>query len=129
MQAHASHGAGGSGARPEGGRARATSGAFSFRSKNSEDNNTSSSKSPKTKHARKESDSERRKTHYDPSTKANPNAAMIEAQPIAAALEKPTLQSLRSFQHSDVDGNIIGEFFHVQSCGGLYSEPCLCTGP
>lgn len=113
MEAHASHGAGG--ARPEGGRARATSGAFSFRSKNSEDNNTSNaSKSPKSKHARKESDSERRKTHYDPSTKANPNAAMIEAQPIAAALEKPTLQSLRSFQHSDVDGNLIGEFFHTQ---------------
>lgn len=109
MDAHASHGAGASGARPEGGRARATSGAFSFRSKNSEDNNTSSSKSPKIKHARKESDSERRKTHYDPSTKANPNAAMIEAQPIAAALEKPTLQSLRSFQHSDVDGNPIAE--------------------
>ena len=107
------HGAGAS-ARPEGGRARATSGAFSFRSKNSEDNNTSNSKSPKTKHARKESDSERRKTHYDPSTKANPNAAMVEAQPIAAALEKPTLQSLRSFQHHDVDGNPIGEFYHTK---------------
>jgi hypothetical protein len=26
-----------------------------------------------------------------------------------AALDKPTLQSLRSFQHSDADGNLIGE--------------------
>ncbi|KAF3001893.1 hypothetical protein E8E13_005958 [Curvularia kusanoi] len=92
--------------RPEGGRARATSGAFSFRSKNSEDNNSPNSK---IKHSRKESDAERRKTHFAPTTKANPNAAMNEAQPIAAALEKPTLQSLRSFQHSDVDGNLIAE--------------------
>lgn len=67
--------------RPEQGRARAKSGAFSFRSHNSEDNNNGSSKSPKSKHTRKESESERRKTHYDPSTKANPNAAMNEAQP------------------------------------------------
>lgn len=66
--------------RPEQGRARAKSGAFSFRSQNSEDNN-SHPKSPKSKHSRKESDSERRKTHYDPTTKANPNAAMNEAQP------------------------------------------------
>lgn len=94
-------------ARPDG-RARTKSGTFSFRSHNSEDTNPNS-KSPKSKHSRKESDSERLKTHYDPSTKANPNAAMNEAQPIAAALEKPTLQSLRSFQHSDADGNLIGE--------------------
>ena len=87
-------------------RPRAKSGAFSFRSQGSADDSNSS---PKGKHARKESDSERRKTHYDPTTKANPNAAMNEAQPIAAALEKPTLQSLRSFQHSDVDGNLIGK--------------------
>ncbi|KAF3040144.1 hypothetical protein E8E12_009057 [Didymella heteroderae] len=95
--------------RPEQGRARAKSSAFSFRSQGSEDNNHPASKSPKSKHSRKESDSERRKTHYDPTTKANPNAAMNEAQPIAAALEKPTLQSLRSFQHSDVNGNLIAE--------------------
>lgn len=69
--------------RPEQGRARAKSSAFSFRSQGSEDNNASNSasKSPKSKHSRKESDSERRKTHYDPTTKANPNAAMNEAQP------------------------------------------------
>ncbi|KAJ4992043.1 hypothetical protein SVAN01_02364 [Stagonosporopsis vannaccii] len=99
----------GSHARPEQGRARAKSSAFSFRSHNSDDAAHASSKSPKSKHSRKESDSERRKTHYDPTTKTNPNAAMNEAQPIAAALEKPTLQSLRSFQHSDANGNPIGE--------------------
>lgn len=73
-------------ARPDHGRARAKSSAFSFRSHNSEDSSSHhnpSSKSPKSKHSRKESDSERRKTHYDPSTKANPNAAMNEAQPSA----------------------------------------------
>ncbi|KAJ4359346.1 hypothetical protein N0V95_002270 [Ascochyta clinopodiicola] len=93
--------------RPEQGRARASTG-FSFRSHGSADNSNATA-SPKSKHTRKESDSERRKTHYDPSTKANPNAAMNEAQPIAAALEKPTLQSLRSFQHTDSDGNLIAE--------------------
>ena len=67
--------------RPEQGRARAKSNAFSFRSQGSADNNNPNSKSPKSKHSRKESDTERRKTHYDPSTKANPNAAMNEAQP------------------------------------------------
>ncbi|KAF2627809.1 hypothetical protein BU25DRAFT_340582, partial [Macroventuria anomochaeta] len=104
--------------RPDQGRARAKSSAFSFRSQGSQDNSNNnnsnhnhntSSTGPKSKHSRKESDSERRKTHYDPTTKANPNAAMNEAQPIAAALEKPTLQSLRSFQHSDANGNLIGE--------------------
>ncbi|KAH7399375.1 hypothetical protein BKA66DRAFT_162449 [Pyrenochaeta sp. MPI-SDFR-AT-0127] len=59
------------------------------------------------KHERKVSAGDKRKTHYDPTTKANPNAAMEEAQPIAAALEKPTLQSLRSFQHNDAAGNLI----------------------
>ncbi|OAL07475.1 hypothetical protein IQ06DRAFT_264490 [Phaeosphaeriaceae sp. SRC1lsM3a] len=78
---------------------------FSFRSDRS--NELSPTKSRTSKHERKVSDSERRKTHYDPTTKANPNAAMNEAQPIAAALEKPTLQSLRSFQHTDSQGNPI----------------------
>jgi len=55
------------------------------------------------RHERKQSE----KTHYDITTKANPNAAMVELQPIAAALEKPTLQSLRSFQHNDSAGNPI----------------------
>jgi len=72
---------------------------YSFRSDKS--NELHQVKSNKQKHERKVSD------HYDPNTKANPNAAMNEAQPIAAALEKPTLQSLRSFQHSDASGNPI----------------------
>lgn len=99
---------------------------FSFHSDKSRDTPS------RAKHERKESASEKRKTHYDPTTKANPNAAMNEAQPsmpatllpastssgldsvlanpltVAAALEKPTLQSLRSFQHSDSAGNPIG---------------------
>lgn len=90
--------------RPESQRPRAST-HFSFRSDRS--NELSPSKSRTSKHERKVSDSERRKTHYDPTTKANPNAAMNEAQPIAAALEKPTLQSLRSFQHTDAQGNPI----------------------
>lgn len=80
---------------------------FSFRSDKS--NDLHPTKSKQSKHERKVSDSERRKTHYDPTTKANPNAAMEEAQPIAAALEKPTLQSLRSFQHTDSTGMPIAE--------------------
>ncbi|CBX95529.1 hypothetical protein IAQ61_004361 [Plenodomus lingam] len=76
-------------------RPRAKSSAFSFHSDKS------------SKHERKISEGEKRKTHYDPNTKANPNAAMNEIQPIAAALEKPTLQSLRSFQHTDSTGNPI----------------------
>ncbi|USP77043.1 hypothetical protein yc1106_04317 [Curvularia clavata] len=59
-------------------------------------------KSPKSpKHERKYSE------HFDPNSKADPNNAMNEQQPIAAALEKPTLQSLRSFQHTDSAGNPI----------------------
>ncbi|KAF1948808.1 hypothetical protein CC80DRAFT_430783 [Byssothecium circinans] len=58
-------------------------------------------------HSRKESHDE--KQHLHPATKADPNAAMNESQPIAAALEKPTLQSLRSFQHTDAQGNPIAE--------------------
>ncbi|KAI8940155.1 hypothetical protein NX059_003866 [Plenodomus lindquistii] len=85
-------------------RPRAKSNAFSFHSDKSRDKPSSPGKS---KHDRKVSESEKLKTHYDPNTKANPNAAMNELQPIAAALEKPTLESLRSFQHSDSSGNII----------------------
>lgn len=56
-----------------------------------------------------ESPEDKRRSHLTSTTKANPNAAMVEAQPIAAALEKPTLQSLRSFQHNDTNGNPIAE--------------------
>lgn len=53
---------------------------FSFRSdKSNELHATKSNK--QSKHERKVSDTERRQTHYDPSSKANPNAAMNEAQP------------------------------------------------
>jgi hypothetical protein len=51
---------------------------LSFRSNRSKDNELSPTKS---KHERKVSDSERRKSHYDPGSKANPNQAMNEAQP------------------------------------------------
>ncbi|EMD94328.1 hypothetical protein COCC4DRAFT_131391 [Bipolaris maydis ATCC 48331] len=60
-----------------------------------------SPKSPSSKHERKFSE------HLDPNSKADPNHAMNELQPVAAALEKPTLQSLRSFQHTDSSGNPI----------------------
>lgn len=69
---------------PQQGRARAKSNAFSFHSQGSGDNSSKtpktpkSPKSPKNKHGRKESET---KTHYDVNTKANPNAAMNEAQP------------------------------------------------
>jgi hypothetical protein len=56
---------------------------FSFRSDKSNELHTT--KSNKTKHERKVSDSERRQTHYDPGSKANPNAAMNEAQPSTSA--------------------------------------------
>jgi hypothetical protein len=51
---------------------------FTFRSDKS--NELSPTKSKPSKHERKVSDSDR-KLHYDPTTKANPNAAMNEAQP------------------------------------------------
>jgi len=107
---------------------------FSLHSNKSRDNPSSPGKSPKSpKHERKVSESDKLKTHYDINTKANPNAAMNEIQPsmyicmplrtrsgcaravvltsctVAAALEKPTLQSLRAFQHNDAAGNVIGE--------------------
>ncbi|KAL5116965.1 hypothetical protein ACEQ8H_005183 [Pleosporales sp. CAS-2024a] len=90
--------------RAQGHRPRAST-HFSFRSDRS--NDLSPTKTKQSKHERKISDSDRLKTHYDPATKANPNQAMNEAQPIAAALEKPTLESLRSFQHKDTQGNDI----------------------
>lgn len=102
---------------------------FSFHSDKSRDPPGSpKSASKASKHERKHSD----RDHYDPNTKTNPNAAMNELQPSmschvmslqsrlvrisadafftgTAALEKPTLQSLRSFQHTDNAGNPIGE--------------------
>jgi len=40
-------------------------------------------------------------------TKANPNAAMTEAQPVAQQLERSTMASLRSMTHRDIQGNPI----------------------
>lgn len=74
---------------------------FSFKSDKSDKRQSHSSP----KHGR--TASWEHKNHLHPSTKADPNAAMEEQQPIAAALEKPTLQSLRSFQHTDSNGNPI----------------------
>ncbi|KAF2270535.1 hypothetical protein CC78DRAFT_539055 [Lojkania enalia] len=76
---------------------------FSFKS----DRSATSSKREK-EHLH-ESPAEKRRSHLTATTKANPNAAMNEAQPSAAALEKPTLQSLRSFEHKDASGNPIVE--------------------
>ncbi|KAF1969018.1 hypothetical protein BU23DRAFT_582948 [Bimuria novae-zelandiae CBS 107.79] len=82
---------------------------FSFKSHNSHssDPNNHERKNSESGHSRKISDSY--KPHLTTTGKADPNAAMNESQPIAAALEKPTLQSLRSFQHKDKDGNPIAE--------------------
>ncbi|KAH7123705.1 hypothetical protein B0J11DRAFT_550556 [Dendryphion nanum] len=60
-------------------------------------------------HSSHETPEQKRRSHLSPTGKADPNAAMNEVQPVAAALEKPTLQSLRSFQHTDRNGNPIAE--------------------
>ncbi|KAF2467556.1 uncharacterized protein BDR25DRAFT_63632 [Lindgomyces ingoldianus] len=88
--------------RPQQQRTRSKS-TFSFKSDKS---HTSGHKGKEHLH---ESPEEKRRSHLTATTKANPNAAMNEAQPIAAALEKPTLQSLRSFQHTDTNGQVIAE--------------------
>lgn len=90
---------------PQQGRPRSKS-TFSFKSDNSHPSSPKHErKNSASGHQRKESDSY--KPHLNTTGKADPNAAMNESQPIAAALEKPTLQSLRSFQHTDTDGNPI----------------------
>ncbi|KAL5416203.1 hypothetical protein PMIN03_002241 [Paraphaeosphaeria minitans] len=82
---------------------------FSFKSQNSHTNDPirHDRKHSASGHERKVSDTY--KPHLTTTGKADPNAAMNEVQPIAAALEKPTLQSLRSFQHTDKDGVPIAE--------------------
>lgn len=111
---------------PHEGRPRSKS-TFSFKSHHSHgsDSNRLDKKTSESGHARKASDTY--KPHLNTTGKADPNAAMNESQPstfslssswccgrianvlaVAAALEKPTLQSLRSFQHTDKDGNPIG---------------------
>jgi hypothetical protein len=73
---------------------------FSFRSDKS--NELHHTKSKQSKHERKVSDSERLKTHYDPTTKANPNAAMNEAQPSTSCPYSPP-QSAGGFQQVYTD--------------------------
>ncbi|KAF2009833.1 hypothetical protein BU24DRAFT_414295 [Aaosphaeria arxii CBS 175.79] len=97
--------------RPDQQRPRSKS-TFSFKSDKSHGSNPNHDKHhhhlPHHHHIR-ESAEDKRKSHLTPHTKADPNAAMTEVQPIAAALEKPTLQSLRSFQHVDSNGAPIAE--------------------
>ncbi|KAF2088216.1 hypothetical protein K490DRAFT_64893 [Saccharata proteae CBS 121410] len=84
-------------------RPRSKSG-FSFRSDKSDKSHGS--------HPREslhESVAEKRKTHLSSTSKANPNAAMEEAQPVAQALQASTLGSLREYQHKDASGNPIDE--------------------
>ncbi|KAF2874914.1 hypothetical protein BDV95DRAFT_603698 [Massariosphaeria phaeospora] len=82
---------------------------WSFKSDKSQNSNGHNKAHLPHLHHLQESEDEKRKSHFAPGTKANPNAAMNEAQPIAAALEKPTLQSLREFQHTDRNGVAIAE--------------------
>ena len=103
-------------ARPQHQRTKST---FSFRSNTSE-------KSQKNKMDLRESASEKARRHLSVKTKANPNAAMNEAQPsklvadltllrgtpvlivaVAAAYEDVTISSLRSMQHKDDSGAVI----------------------
>lgn len=103
---------------------------FSFKSDKS-----GSVKNTKPKIDLKETAEEKRRSHFTLTKKANPNAAINEAQPsmfpcpcldiccllhdhsadvfeVAAQLEESTLVSLRSVQHTDSNGNPIGTQQH-----------------
>jgi hypothetical protein len=90
--------------RPVQTRQRKSSG-FSFRS-------NSSSKSHKrgASGSLAETSAEKSKTKMSVNTKANPNAALREAQPIALALEKSTLSGLQNIRCNDIFGNLISMF-------------------
>ncbi|KAK0650479.1 Uncharacterized protein DIS24_g6715 [Lasiodiplodia hormozganensis] len=89
-------------------RPRSKSG-FSFKSEKSDKSHGSDKiHRPKIKDLH-ESSVEKHKRQLSGTSKANPNAAMEEAQPIAAALEAPTLGSLRAMTHKDIDGSPIPE--------------------
>ncbi|KAK7541028.1 uncharacterized protein J3D65DRAFT_617219 [Phyllosticta citribraziliensis] len=91
-------------------RPRSKSG-FSFKSEKSDKSHDSKSdnvKRPKIRDLR-ETPAEKHKRHLSGNTKANPNAAMEEAQPIAQQLEAATLGSLRAIQHKDEHGNPISD--------------------
>ncbi|KAK8181549.1 hypothetical protein HDK77DRAFT_486043 [Phyllosticta capitalensis] len=89
-------------------RPRSKSG-FSFKSEKSDKSHDSEpGKRPKIKDLR-ETPAEKHKRHLSGNTKANPNAAMEEAQPVAQQLEAATLGSLRAIQHKDEHGNPISD--------------------
>ncbi|KAF3390489.1 hypothetical protein F1880_009261 [Penicillium rolfsii] len=76
---------------------------FSVKSENSQKSNTSGHKS----HKSHLSESSQEKARHSLHTKADPTVAMNELQPMAVALEKPTLGSLRAMEHKDQYGNPI----------------------
>ncbi|KAF1981344.1 hypothetical protein K402DRAFT_237713 [Aulographum hederae CBS 113979] len=78
---------------------------FSFRSDRS--GSDKAAKLPKEDFT--ETAQEKSKAHFSVKSKNNPNAAMNEAQPVAAALAPSTLASLRETAHTDVNGNVIAE--------------------
>lgn len=85
-------------------RPRANSHAWSHRS------DKSNGSKPKETVAESPADKKRRDSFWKGGSKANPNAAINEAQPgDAAILEKTTMDSLRNAQYKDRDGNIIAE--------------------
>ncbi|KAF2674662.1 hypothetical protein BT63DRAFT_16720 [Microthyrium microscopicum] len=84
-----------------------TKSGFSFR--RSLSNKSSETSSHKRKESHEESPSDKRKTHMSQTTKANPNAAISEAQPIAQALEKTTITSLANIRCNDIHGNPISD--------------------
>ncbi|KAF2146934.1 uncharacterized protein K452DRAFT_283136 [Aplosporella prunicola CBS 121167] len=89
-------------------RPRSKSG-FSFKSERSEKSEKSEKITrPKIKDLH-ETSAEKHKHHLSSTSKANPLAAMEEAQPIAQQFEKATLGSLRAIQHKDANGNLITE--------------------
>jgi len=83
------------------GRERSKSG-FSFRSE-------SSGNTHKRKESLQETATEKRKNHMSATTKANPNAAINEAEPIARALEKTTISGLQGITVQDINGNTISD--------------------
>ncbi|KAF2459991.1 hypothetical protein BDY21DRAFT_361857 [Lineolata rhizophorae] len=90
--------------RPAEGRPRSKSG-FSFKSEKS---HTSGGSKNNKEHLR-ETHEEKLRRHFGKESKADPNAAMSEAQPMQAALERGTMSSLSSVQHLDMNGNPITE--------------------
>ncbi|KAF2426500.1 hypothetical protein EJ08DRAFT_699964 [Tothia fuscella] len=91
--------------RPAQNRPRAQSG-FSFKSNHSK-HSKNSSKGKNGHNLPPSHDPHEDKPHLSNTTKANPNAAITELQPVAAALEASTMGSLNAHQYKDVYGNPI----------------------